>query len=340
MTSELHAQAARLIEARGLHLDTAQQRLLETLSGWLLARLQPSRWRRRAAAGVYLWGGVGRGKSLLLDALLQAAPCTAKRRVHVHALLQEVQQRLLTHAGLADPLARVADELAAEARLLYLDEFHVHDIGDAILLGRLLQPLIERDCILLFSSNYAPAELCPNPLYHSRFKPFAEVLQRHCRVLQMEAGPDYRQQSGQRWGLYLLGPAQWLDERLSALPRVTQLPLGRQTLRLRGMDAHTLWLDFAALCQQPLASRDYLALCQRFPRLVISALPALAGCSLDEQQRLVNFIDIAYDHGTELWLQSEVPLEVLCAGVGHGDFPRTRSRLAQLRAETMERLAC
>ena len=134
--------------------------------------------------------------------------------------------------------------------------------------------------------------------------------------------------------------AQVFREGLSALPRVTQLPLGRQTLRLRGMDAHTLWLDFAALCQQPLASRDYLALCQRFPRLVISALPALAGCSLDEQQRLVNFIDIAYDHGSELWLQSEVPLEVLCAGVGHGDFPRTRSRLAQLRAETMERLAC
>lgn len=333
MTSELCSQAVRFIEARGLHLDDAQQRTLARLADWLQARLRPSAWWRRTAAGAYLWGGVGRGKSLLLEALFQAAPVEPKRRVHVHALLQEVQQRMLAHMGQADPLQRVADELASEARLLYLDEFHVHDIGDAILLGRLLQPLIERDCILLFSSNYAPPQLCPNPLYHSRFKPFAELLQRRCLVLEMDAGPDYRARSTQHWGLYLQGPAESLDARLTHLPVTPQLLLPRRALTLRGMDEQTIWLDFAALCRQPLASGDYLQLCQRFTHIVIGNLPELAQCSLDEQQRLVNFIDIAYDSGCELWLQGEASLEALCAGVGHGDFSRTRSRLAQLRLE-------
>lgn len=333
MTSELCTQAAGFIEARGLQLDDAQQRTLARLADWLQARLRPSAWRRRPAAGAYLWGGVGRGKSLLLDALFQAAPIEPKRRVHVHALLQEVQQRMLAHMGQTDPLQRVADELASEARLLYLDEFHVHDIGDAILLGRLLQPLIERDCVLLFSSNYAPPQLCPNPLYHSRFKPFAELLERRCLVQQMDAGPDYRAHSTRHWGLYLQGSAAALDARLAHLPAMPQLHLSRRALTLRGMDTRTIWLDFAALCRQPLASGDYLQLCQRFGHIAIGELPTLGQCSLDEQQRLVNFIDIAYDSGCELWLQGEASLESLCAGVGHGDFSRTRSRLAQLRLE-------
>ena len=340
MISELCSQALRFIEAQGLHLDDAQQRTLARLTDWLQARIRPSGWRRRPAAGAYLWGGVGRGKSLLLAALFEAAPVASKRRMHVHALLQDVQSRLLAHTGQADPLQRVADELAREARLLYLDECHVHDIGDAILLGRLLQTLIERDCILLFSSNYTPAQLCPNPLYHSRFKPFAELLQRRCLVLQMEAGPDYRAHSTRHWGLYLQGPARLLEARLAHLPATSQLLVQRRTLALRGMDERTIWLDFAALCRQPLASSDYLQLCQRFAHIAIGELPALGRCTLDEQQRLINFIDIAYDRACELWMQGERPLDVLCEGVSHGDFSRTRSRFAQLRQEQAESLAC
>ena len=308
----------RFIEAQGLHLDDAQQRTLARLTDWLQARIRPSGWRRRPAAGAYLWGCVGRGKSLLLAALFEAAPVASKRRMHVHALLQDVQRRLLAHAGQADPLQR----------------------GDAILLGRLLQTLIERDCILLFSSNYTPAQLCPNPLYHSRFKPFAELLQRRCLVLQMAAGPDYRAHSTRHWGLYLQGPARLLEARLAHLPATSQLLVQRRTLALRGMDERTIWLDFAALCRQPLASSDYLQLCQRFAHIAIGGLPALGRCTLDEQQRLINFIDIAYDSACELWLQGERPLDVLCAGVSHGDFSRTRSRFAQLRQEQAESLAC
>lgn len=340
MTSELAAQAVRLIEARGLQLDEAQTRMLARLGDWLQARLRPSAWLRRPAAGAYLWGGVGRGKSLLLDALFQAAPVAAKRRLHVHALLQEVQRRALTHGGQADPLRRVAAALASETQLFYLDEFHVHDIGDAILLGRLLQHLLSLDCILLLSSNYAPAGLCPNPLYHSRFKPFAELLQRHCLVLRLDDGPDYRPLSTRHWGRYLQGSGALFGACLGWRAAAQQVALGRRSLTAWAADERGLWLDFAALCRQPLASADYLELCWRFARIAVGELPPLGRCSADEQQRLVNFVDIAYDAGIELWLQGEASLAALCAGVGHLDFARTRSRLAQLRVERPERLAC
>ncbi|MFI8745139.1 cell division protein ZapE [Pseudomonas sp. NPDC077186] len=340
MTSELAAQAVRLIEARGLQPDEAQARMLARLGDWLQARLRPSAWRRRPAAGAYLWGGVGRGKSLLLDALFQAAPLAAKRRMHVHALLQELQRRALTHGGQADPLVRVAEALASETQLFYLDEFHVHDIGDAILLGRLLQHLLSLDCILLLSSNYAPAGLCPNPLYHGRFQPFAELLQRRCLVLRLDDGADYRALSTRHWGRYLQGPAGLLGEHLGARAGPQQVALGRRSLTAWAAHERGLWLDFAALCRQPLASADYLELCRRFARIAVGQLPPLGRCSADEQQRLVNFVDIAYDAGVELWLQGEAGLEALCAGVGILDFARTRSRLAQLRVDSPQRLAC
>lgn len=331
MTSELRRRVAGLIEARGVQLDAIQQRVLKRLTDWLQQRLQPSAWRRRPAVGVYLWGNVGRGKSLLLDALYQAAPCQNKRRVHVHALLQDVQQRMLGYMGQNDPLLRVADDLAAEAQLLFVDEFHVHDIGDAIMLGRLLGPLIERGCLLLLSSNYAPEHLCPNPLYHSRFKPYAELLKRHCLVLRIDDGPDYRAHSRQHWGQYLAGDRAALAAQLIDLPPVATLELGRRSLAVHGFDEHRLWLDFAELCQRPLAASDYLALCERFALVALSAVPALASCSLDEQQRLINFVDIAYDNGCQLLLQAACGLPELCADVRHGDFSRTRSRLAQLQ---------
>ncbi|WPP46993.1 cell division protein ZapE [Pseudomonas sp. AN-1] len=343
MTSEspgnpLYRQAAAQLAARGLSLDGAQHQALTRLADWLQARLQPSAWRRRAPAGAYLWGGVGRGKSLLLDSLFAAAPLTAKRRVHVHQLLQELQQRLLVHSGQADPLARVAAELAGEAHLLCFDEFHVHDIGDAILLGRLLQQLLNAGTILLFSSNYAPAQLCPNPLYHSRFRPFAELLERHCLVVEMAAGVDYRPLSDRHWGHYLQAPEAGLEtllaERLQLVMPAAPLALGPRQIQPLGQGREVLWLSFSELCQRPLASADYLDLCRRFARLAVSGLPELARCSADAQQRLVNFVDIAYDAGRELLLHGEQPLEALCAGVNHIDFGRTRSRLAQLRRLT------
>lgn len=331
--------------ARGFRVDPAQQWAIAQLADWLGAHLAPRRRWRRPAAGVYLWGGVGRGKSFVMDCLFAAAPVANKRRVHVHGFLQELQQRLNAYSGQPEPLARVAADLAGEARLLCFDEFHVHDIGDAILLGRLLECLLREEVALVFTSNHAPAELCPNPLYHVRFKPFIALLQRHCQVLALDAGEDYRLRAGRDWGRFIQAPR---EQGEAALRRVLHLPasegevleLDRMRLVLRGRSERGVWLDFAALFQVPSSTRDYLWLCERFACIAIGGVPPLQRLSPDVQQRVINFVDVAYDSGMALLLASEWSLEHLCAQVAASDFARTRSRLQQLARSVEDCIAC
>lgn len=334
---------AEELAARGYRADAAQQRVLDYLAGWLDAQLgSPRLWRRRPVAGVYLWGGVGRGKSFVMDCLFAAAPLSNKRRVHFHGFLQELQQRLLRHSGQPDPLAKVATELAGEARLLCFDEFHVHDIGDAILLGRLLECLLREGVALVFTSNYAPAELCPHPLYHARFKPFIGLLQRHLQVLQLDAGEDYRQQARVGWGRFIQAPGVEAQRALGQILPLApgDLRLKRMSFVVRGRTEQGVWLAFAALFEAPSSPRDYLALCEQFRCIVINDVPALHGRSRDVQQRFINFIDIAYDSGVTLWLASELSLAQLCAGADACDFSRTYSRLRQLTQPVQACIAC
>lgn len=329
--------AAQLAE-RGLTADPAQQAVFARLADWLQRQLGGRRgWLRRHSGGVYLWGGVGRGKSLVLDAFFAAAPLDAKRRVHFHAFLQDVQQRLLRFTGQPDPLALVARELAGEVRLLCFDEFHVHDIGDAILLGRLLQHLLHERVGVVLTSNYAPAALCPNPLYHERFKPFIRLLQQRLAVIELDGGRDYRPLSVRDWGRYCWpapGAEAHLAEALGLAPDGAGEVLAVNRLRLTPLarSQDRLWLRFADLFEAPSATADYLWLCRNFACLAISGIPPLDQRSVDVQQRFLNFVDIAYDSGVQLLLGSAVALDELCVKRAQADFARTRSRLAQLRA--------
>lgn len=316
-------------------LDAPQRQALAAMAEWLEAALVPHRgWRRRPLAGIYLWGSVGRGKSLLMDALFEVAPVTSKRRVHFHGFLQELQQRSLAYSGQPDPLALVARDIAGQAKLLCFDEFHVHDIGDAILLGRLVGYLLEAGVLLVLTSNYAPAALCPNPLHHSRFEPFIRLIEQRLRIIELDSPTDYRTVVPRDWGLYCwsdsaqahpLIEAQFADD----LPGIVQLDrfcLSAQRQREQGA-----WFRFSELFERPTSTRDYLELCSRFADLAVSGIPALSGLSLDVQQRFLNFVDIAYDGGVRLSLGSEVGLGALCQGAVQQDFSRTCSRLAQLR---------
>ncbi|MNZ19361.1 Cell division protein ZapE [compost metagenome] len=330
-----------LLEARGYRADAAQRAAIVHLGQWLESFLAGRKgWLRRPPTGVYLWGGVGRGKSFLMDAFFAAAPLKAKRRVHFHAFLQELQVRMQAYAGQPDPLALAARALAGETRLLCFDEFHVHDIGDAVLLGRLLKVLVEEGVGLVCTSNYDPDGLCPNPLYRERFKPAIALIEKRFDVLNVDGGEDYRQRRGEleAWGRYcwpLAGFAEgWIERQLgftAAVERESLAQVNHHPLRLRAAEGQAAWLDFDELCRRPHSSADFLWLCQRFRHLAVSDVPCLGEEPIDVQQRFVNLIDIAYDAGTRLLLGSEASLDDLCRGKPHMDFSRTRSRLQQLR---------
>ncbi|MCO6057577.1 cell division protein ZapE [Pseudomonas sp. MOB-449] len=330
-----------LLEARGYRADIAQRTAIALLGQWLESFLAGKMgWLRRPPAGLYLWGGVGRGKSFVMDAFFAAAPLSAKRRVHFHAFLQELQERMRAFTGQPDPLALAAKALATETRLLCFDEFHVHDIGDAVLLGRLLKVLVEEGVGMVCTSNYDPDGLCPNPLYRERFKPAIALIEKRFDVLNLDGGEDYRQRRGEleAWGCYcwpLSGFAEdWIERQLGLNPAAERdaiVAVNQHPLRLRATDGQYAWLDFDELCRRPHSSADFLWLSRRFHKLAITGVPCLGEEAIDVQQRFVNLIDIAYDAGIQLMLASEASLDDLCRGKPHMDFSRTRSRLQQLK---------
>ncbi|WP_423836661.1 cell division protein ZapE [Stutzerimonas stutzeri] len=328
-----------LLATRGYQADPAQKAAIELLAQWLDARLRGRRgWLRTPKTGVYLWGGVGRGKSFVMDAFFAAAPVTAKRRVHFHGFLHEVQRRLREITGQRDPLAIIASEIADHTHLLCFDEFHVHDIADAMLLGRLLHQLAEQGVGVVATSNYPPRGLCPNPLYRDRFKPAIELIERRFEVYHLDGSEDYRQRldSGYVWGEYAQVPAAeqaaWVAARLSnEAERNISLEVNHRTLRLRARENGLAWLDFDELCRTPRSSADFLWLRDEFERMAITGVPTLDGEGIDAQQRFLNVIDILYDSGVQLLLVAEVTPDQLLSVGAHVDFARTRSRLQQLR---------
>lgn len=332
---------AALLDARDYRADPAQQAALDLLAGWLDGWLRRRRgWLRAPKSGVYLWGGVGRGKSFVMDAFFAAAPVEAKRRVHFHAFLQSVLERLKQITGQPDPLAQIAAEIAADTRLLCFDEFHVHDIGDAMLLGRLLKHLCEQGVGLVTTSNYEPRALCPNPLYRDRFEPAIELIERRFEVYNLDGGEDYRQRAegGYVWGTFarIASDAQagWVAQhvRLDASAELdVQVELNHRPLCIRARQDATAWLEFAELCRLPRSSADYLWLNRSFERLVVTGVPKFDGEGIDVRQRFLNLVDICYDSGIELMLVAETSLQELLDPRAHVDFARLSSRLQQLK---------
>jgi cell division protein ZapE len=325
------------LAARGYRADEAQLAAVNLLGRWLSAFLAGRRpLLRKPGAGVYLWGGVGRGKSFIMDLFFSAAPVERKRRVHFHGFLAELQTRIRAFAGQPDPLVLAAREIAGQTQLLCFDEFHVHDIGDAMLLGRLLKVLVEEGVGVVCTSNYPPAGLCPNPLYRERFKPAIQLIDRRFEVLQLDAGQDYRRHSQRDWGAYswpVVEAGQWPSEQTppAQAARNRLIEVNHRPMTLLAQLGDKAWLAFDELCRAPRSSADYLWLCSHFRELVLAPVPRLDGEGIDVQQRFLNFVDIVYDSDTRLYLGAADAPEVVCEKGSHTDFSRTHSRLQQLQ---------
>ena len=350
--SEAYAQG--VAEGRW-HSDPAQQGLLPELDAIRdeLLAAQPAGFLDKLAArfrdedavrGLYLWGGVGRGKTLLSDLLYDSLGEVPRQRWHFHRFMGEVHARLRAlPADTADTLSVVAKAMAQDLRVLLLDEFFVGDIGDAMILGRLLEQLVEvRGVTLLTTSNIPPAELYRDGLQRASFLPCIALLQRHCRVHKLESLQDYRLRQLTQASTYVtpLGPdaeealeAHWLRLAGREPGPPVALDINEREMRAKAVADGVAWFDFIEACEGPRSSADYIELARDFHTVLLSNVPRLDAGKEDPALRFVQLVDEFYDRHVNLLLSAAADPFSLYAGRRHErEFERTSSRLVEMRS--------
>ena len=290
--------------------------------------------------GVYLWGGVGRGKSLLMDSFYATVAIRRKTRVHFHPFMRDVHAALARLKDEVDPLHAVASEIANRYRVICFDEFHVDDIADAMILGRLLEGLFSRGVVLVVTSNYAPDDLWPNGLQRERFLPAIALLKQWLDIVEVDAGVDYRLRALQHVEMLLVPAGAAADRAMDAAfeamrsgpDESVHLTVDGRTLVARRRAGSIVWFDFDALCGGPRSQRDYLDLARRFAVLFLSDIPRIGADDADRARRFTWLIDILYDHRVKLVASAAVSPDALYVeGANARDFARTASRLSEMR---------
>jgi len=356
------AQHEALRELDRIHaalLDEAQEGWLDRLSAL---------WKKPdVVSGLYLWGGVGRGKTFLIDLFYENLPlpvfsaatppadATAsdakltpritsggKYRTHFHRFMRSVHERLREHAGQSDPLARIAQEWRGRLRVLVLDEFFVTDIGDAMLLARLLERMIAEGVTLVTSSNTAPDNLYKDGLQRDSFLPAIALLQKYCVEVHAIGAEDYRLRALTRSPVYRAPlDAQsddWLCARWKELSagdpsRGGHIVIEDRSIDVRARGKGIAWFDFAELCEGPRGTADYIEIAREFHTLLLGGIPRFDRLNEDAARRFVNLIDEAYDRHVNLVCTAAVAPTDLYTGTRlQGAFERTASRLIEMQS--------
>lgn len=333
--------------------DPAQQAVLPELDRICrgLSALRPDsalkrialRWRKpTAVAGLYLWGRVGRGKTFLADLLFDHVSGVPKQRWHFHRFMAEVHARMRALPGTADTLAVVAGDLARDMRVLVLDEFFVGDIGDAMILSRLLERLIGHGVSVVATSNVRPSELYRDGLQRASFLPAIALIERHCRVLELESAQDYRLRELRQGATYFapLGTASEtaLAERFDRLALHSPREGERLTINERPIVAKALaegiaWFDFSALCEGPRSAADYIEIARAFHTVLLSDVPRFGSGNEDAAHRLVYLVDEFYDRRVNLLISADAePLSLYRGQRLIREFERTSSRLIEMQS--------
>lgn len=315
-------------------------------NGWLarlIGQAAPAAQAGPAVRGLYLWGGVGRGKSMLMDLLMQAAPIDAKRRVHFHEFMQEIQAALneVRKSGQQDAVRPVALEVARQARLLCFDEMQITDIADAMIVGRLFQVLFEQGVTVVTTSNRVPEDLYKNGLNRDLFLPFIALIRERLDVVELDGPTDHRQNRDEGGPVWFVPADAEARARMDALWQAataggSETPLrlevkGRQVeiARHAGRAARASFWD---LCGKPLGPADYLALAQALDVLFIDAIPRLSQSNYNEAKRFVTLIDALYEARVRLVASAaDEPERLYAEGEGAFEFERTASRLHEMR---------
>lgn len=293
--------------------------------------------------GLYMWGGVGRGKTHLMDAFYDSLPFPHKQRTHFHRFMLDVHERRRTYSHKRDPLKLVALEISHQVRVLCFDEFYVSDIADAMMLGRLVEYLFDEGVTLVATSNCAPDELYKDGLQRQNFVPAIERLKKSLRVLNVDGGVDYRLRALTRVQLYL-SPSdadaearmtQWFAD-IAPEPGVADVTIQVQgrSLRTRRRADGVVWFDFAEICETARSAADYIQLAREYHTVLLSRVPQLNAENEDGARRFINLVDEFYDRGVKLVLAAAVPQDQLYAGRKlRFEFKRTLSRLKEMQSE-------
>jgi cell division protein ZapE len=301
--------------------------------------------------GLYLVGEVGRGKSMLMDLFFAAADVPRKRRIHFHEFMQETHKRfhsIKMDPKVDDPIPVLADMIAGEAALLCFDEFQVHDIVDAMILGRLFEALFARLVVVVATSNTVPDDLFKGKPGRDAFLPFIALLKKNLDVLVLEAARDYRRERVQGLRAWYVPANRQADAALEhVFGEFTEgVPAKAETLLVSGRKltvplaaAGACWFDFSALCGVPLGAGDYLALATHYSTVLIDGIPRLSPDNFDEARRFVTLVDALYEHRVKLYASAAaLPDDLYRSGEGAGIFERTASRLVEMQSEEYLRL--
>ena len=328
------------------HLDDLHRRLLQRpeparrgLAGRLLGR-------RRSAAeperGLYLWGGVGRGKTYLMDTFYDCLPLAEKRRLHFHRFMGDVHRALKGKRDRQDPLPEIARDWAREVRVLCFDEFFVSDIADAMILGGLLAGLFSEGVTLVATSNIPPEELYRDGLQRARFLPAIDLLERHTTVLNVDGGVDYRLRFMEQAEIYHHPLDEAADRVLEddfrhiapeAGEAGAELLVEGRPIPTRRLADSVVWFDFPDICDGPRSQADYMEIARQFHTVVLSNVPVLGREQEDQARRFISLVDEFYDRGVNLVISAEAPPEGLYRGQRlRFEFQRTVSRLVEMQS--------
>jgi cell division protein ZapE len=339
------------LSERDYKSDEAQQRAIDRLQRsyeeWVEFKSQRSSTFKRlihrpeVPRGVYMWGGVGRGKSFLMDSFYSVVPLVRKTRLHFHEFMRDVHRQLDQLKGIADPLDEVARRIAKKYRLICFDEFHVSDIADAMILYNLLKGLFDNGVSFVMTSNYRPDTLYPDGLHRDRMLPTIQLLNERLDVMNIDAGIDYRKRALEQVKIYHAplnaNTDQALRDTFASVAETadedTRLHIEAREIRALRRAGKAIWFDFATLCGGPRSQNDYLEIASRFQTVILSGIPQMSAAMSSEARRFTWLIDVFYDHKVKLIMSAAVePEQLYTTGTLANEFHRTVSRIIEMQS--------
>ena len=338
----------RVLTALDNELELYSEQMGKT--GWK-ARLSFSKLKRTTPKGIYIWGGVGCGKTMLMDLFFQNSKISEKKKVHFHSFMQEVHRRIHSFREAqnfgkvskdSDPIQALSRVISDQAWLLCFDEFHVTDIGDAMILGRLFESLFSRGVIIVTTSNRHPNQLYEDGIQRERFLPFIDLILKTLNIQKLASGIDYRLKQEMQDGVYLTPCNDETDKILEEMFyrlagsnkwRALTIKVSGHELKISRTHGRIGFSEFASLCEKPLGAGDYLEIAKAFDTLLLGRIPCMGAENKDAALRFVTLIDALYEYKVNLVCSAEVtPEKLYVEGQGAFEFKRTVSRLLEMQS--------